>query len=1072
MKFKGHSTIAIMVIIALLGLMIPKVTVDAIDHNFEYIDNGDGTAAITGYNGSEGGDIVIPSELNGLTVTSIRDGDYLNSAFKSLSIKTLTLPDSLEYIGSYAFMDNELESVEIPDNVTAIGLRAFMDNEIRSLVLPDGLKEIIGSAFVNNSLESLIIPDSVTTIGASAFQNNNLESLTIPSSVTEIGNAAFSSNNLTSVDIPDSVTVIGGSVFYRNNLKSIEIPDSVTEIRQSSFRENSLESVTIPDSVTNIGNYAFQENNLTSVTILNDAVDFGSNVFRDNAMPLNLYGWDGSTTEDYANNRGYTFFAVDAKPDVTIMYDEEEVGNELSLNYEQIGQLEANYNHPIANIEQVVWIVNGSEASTNETLDISDYTSTPQSLAIELHVETEYGAVGEASVEITIMPPVPSTPSISVDSIGETEVSLSWNSVSFAEEYILVRDGEQVYRGTSTSYEDIGLDPGTTYNYSLVAVNASGASEASVVDQQTRYPLPNNIDFELQDHEGNNLLQDSSLDEVWFTQDLYVDVTVDGHEDDTYEYAFVPQGESVSDWQSGWNGERLAVMDSIEGDGALDLHVRITNGDGEVVEAVFGPIQIDQTPPALALAGAKEIVMEVGTRYDEPGYTAFDEREGETMDLTDAVQVNGSVDPDTPGEYTITYTVTDDAGNTTVQERTIHVVDILGLDIDEHTRDVAIGETVALVAEPIYADHITADITYSMHYESSDGTIATVDGEGYISFHDRGDVEITVSYGPLEEKVMFAVDYPTINTGERRDIIGRLTYRIHGLEREVVITMPSDLPEHTSVRVETYDVNEDNSHGLNQAGPVLTFTFDYGSGDAPDDSDPFTLTMAYDEHVSEHQIGVYYLNESDESPVWAYRGGEVDAANQTMTINVSHFSTYGVFEDTEGPDIHTFDAVANTDRVTLNFDASDASGITAYHIERDGTRIDTLNGDAKEYVDEGLREDMSYTYKLIAVDPLGNTSQRTLTLETIDVTEEEEIPEKDVKEEGGSESGAVSGTVEKNRPSGSNPSETSGMEETLPNTATSYYNIILISIILLVLGITMLMYGIWRKKMNDESSKV
>lgn len=112
--------------------------------DYKYTVLEDGTAEITGYLGS-GGNITIPSEIDGYTITSI---------------------------GSYAFFECiELKSVIIPDTVTDIKERAF------------------DSCFYLNYAS---IGNNVINIGNAAFFNcRELTNLTIPESVTNIGNSAF-----------------------------------------------------------------------------------------------------------------------------------------------------------------------------------------------------------------------------------------------------------------------------------------------------------------------------------------------------------------------------------------------------------------------------------------------------------------------------------------------------------------------------------------------------------------------------------------------------------------------------------------------------------------------------------------------------------------------------------------------------------------------------------------------------------------------------------------------------------------------------------------------------------------
>ena len=193
--------------------------------DFFYTDNGDGTAMITGYTGG-GGDVVIPSEVNGLAVTSI--GDY--AFYNCTSFTSIEIPSSVTSIGGSAFYGCiGLTSIEIPSSVTSIGQQVF---------------------YGCTGLTSIEIPSSVTSIGSSAFSGcTSLTSIEIPSSVTNIGNYAFyQCTSLESIEIPSGVTSIGGDAFYGcTSLTSIEIPSSVTSIGSRAFGGCSrLESITVP----------------------------------------------------------------------------------------------------------------------------------------------------------------------------------------------------------------------------------------------------------------------------------------------------------------------------------------------------------------------------------------------------------------------------------------------------------------------------------------------------------------------------------------------------------------------------------------------------------------------------------------------------------------------------------------------------------------------------------------------------------------------------------------------------------------------------------------------------------
>ncbi|HNT87531.1 MAG TPA: DUF5011 domain-containing protein, partial [Candidatus Hydrogenedentes bacterium] len=80
---------------------------------------------------------------------------------------------------------------------------------------------------------------------------------------------------------------------------------------------------------------------------------------------------------------------------------------------------------------------------------------------------------------------------------------------------------------------------------------------------------------------------------------------------------------------------------------------------------------VDTTPPVITLNGTAQFVVECGEPFTDPGATALDICEGDVP-----VQIGGTVDTSTTGNYTITYDAADSAGNQAAQvTRTVTVVD-------------------------------------------------------------------------------------------------------------------------------------------------------------------------------------------------------------------------------------------------------------------------------------------------------------------------------------------------------------------------------------------------------------
>ena len=88
-----------------------------INYNEMYFDSVNGR--IVYYKGSET-NVVIPAEIEGIAVTSIREWVFTNK-----NLTSVIIPNSVISIGNYAFASNNIETITIPESVTSIGRGAF-----------------------------------------------------------------------------------------------------------------------------------------------------------------------------------------------------------------------------------------------------------------------------------------------------------------------------------------------------------------------------------------------------------------------------------------------------------------------------------------------------------------------------------------------------------------------------------------------------------------------------------------------------------------------------------------------------------------------------------------------------------------------------------------------------------------------------------------------------------------------------------------------------------------------------------------------------------------------------------
>ncbi|MDB6028973.1 MAG: uncharacterized protein JWM68_5196, partial [Verrucomicrobiales bacterium] len=146
---------------------------------------------------------------------------------------------------------------------------------------------------------------------------------------------------------------------------------------------------------------------------------------------------------------------------------------------------------------------------------------------------------------------------------------------------------------------------------------------------------------------------------------------------------------------------------------------------------------VDTTSPVLTLNGHSSSTIECHSSYVDEGATAIDAFAG---DLTASIAVYGSVDANTPGIYTVTYSIVDPSGNTAGAERTIYVVDTTApaltlngasamaveangtfTDPGALATDVCSGDLTSVISVSGTVDTTTVG-TYTLTYQVADAT--------------------------------------------------------------------------------------------------------------------------------------------------------------------------------------------------------------------------------------------------------------------------------------------------------------------------------------------------------------
>ena len=250
------------------------------------------------------------------------------------SLCDVSLPKGLIQIDTGAFGGcTQLSEISIPQSVirldhSSFSLTALMDDEsnwtdgvfyiddvfvsinedyIGKLEVKRGTRLVADMAcYFCKGLTEVVLPDSLEVIGEYAFSYcTALESVDFGQGIRFILRCAFSCDNkLESLSFPESLEAIGDNTFsYCENIKDVALGDAIKSIDKEAFYQCvSIEYITLPRSVEYIGPSAF--------CYLNESIQ------RECCYLLDVYGYSDSYAEEYCEEYGINFIALDRFPDV------------------------------------------------------------------------------------------------------------------------------------------------------------------------------------------------------------------------------------------------------------------------------------------------------------------------------------------------------------------------------------------------------------------------------------------------------------------------------------------------------------------------------------------------------------------------------------------------------------------------------------------------------------------------------------------------------------------------------------------------------------------------------------
>ena len=284
-----------------LLLMLASTASAATSGNFKYEIKGNGTATITGYSGASDENIIIPQMVDGYTVAAIGDkAFYKDGKNKEIGI-SVTLPETVQSIGDFAFWNANVTSINLPDGLESIGKGVFVgcDEIVYRVSANHPMFAVIDGALYNKAKKELIqgkegasIPEGIRIIGDYACYRISKcgiqqGQMALPSTIEEIGDYAFSEswNNELSYDDAqqsqswgENIRKIGDHAFENTVVGNswideviFQIPDSVEEIGEACFknfevlaRKRGVISIGAESKLRNIPDEAFCKDKMIS----------------------------------------------------------------------------------------------------------------------------------------------------------------------------------------------------------------------------------------------------------------------------------------------------------------------------------------------------------------------------------------------------------------------------------------------------------------------------------------------------------------------------------------------------------------------------------------------------------------------------------------------------------------------------------------------------------------------------------------------------------------------------------------------------------------------------------------
>ncbi len=260
-------------------------------------------ALVLSYTGSDT-EIVIPEKIEGKPVTEIGPSVFgkhvIFSQADHYPVRKIVLPDSIETIGRWAFMNcTELTDIRLPKGLKRIGAGAFSNcASLTHMELPETLVEIGAYAFsCCDQLEDIALPAGIQRVGKGIIAMCPvLKEIHLPDACSTYqlnDGLLYTADGRTLLACPGARTgviqvaagtmTIAADAFSSGSLTEVRLPEGLKEIQNYAFFHTAqLKAPVFPKSLESIGKYAFSTdlycNDATKAAEVSEKICIGANV--------------------------------------------------------------------------------------------------------------------------------------------------------------------------------------------------------------------------------------------------------------------------------------------------------------------------------------------------------------------------------------------------------------------------------------------------------------------------------------------------------------------------------------------------------------------------------------------------------------------------------------------------------------------------------------------------------------------------------------------------------------------------------------------------------------------------